>query len=85
MILDQHWRSEAACRGHAEAWIFDVTYRDKGAELERAGRVCKTCPVQRECAEWAAAEPGFEGVAAGWVWRPRGNGYAMRWAPCLVF
>lgn len=80
----ERWRRDAACRGHPEAWIFDATHRADRDVLEQAGRVCKQCPVQLECGLWAATEPGFEGVAAGWVWRSGGDGFALRWAPCLA-
>jgi hypothetical protein len=77
------WQERAACKGHPEAWIFDATIRDDPAVWLRAGHICAKCPVSTECAEWAQTEREYDGIAAGWVWRPRADGKSMKWTPCV--
>ena len=48
----QSWRRRAACRD-APAELFFPTKGRTLPEIEDAKRVCATCPVQRECLEFA--------------------------------
>jgi WhiB family redox-sensing transcriptional regulator len=63
------WRNNAACRSQDPELFFPVGTTDRAlAQLERAKAVCRTCPVQAQCLEWAMhSEPiGQEaGVCAG--------------------
>ena len=65
--IDRHRPPErvrvlAACREAATSTFFP----DRGANAERARRVCAGCPVLDDCGRWAAQRgPGLDGVWAG--------------------
>jgi WhiB family redox-sensing transcriptional regulator len=63
------WRNHAACRSQDPELFFPIGTTDRAlAQLQRAKAVCRTCPVQAPCLDWALrSEPiGQEsGVAAG--------------------
>lgn|GEM_PF-7041454 len=58
-ILDQPWRTGAACRGEGP----DL-FHDRAREAQ-AKRVCAGCPVVTECREWAMADLTALGVCGG--------------------
>lgn len=70
MTADNHWRFYAACNG--QSVLFDSVEDYNGRNhypLEKEARaVCKTCPVKKECREWAdyAREP--QGIWAGEIY-----------------
>ena len=56
------WADSAACKGmETELW-FPVRYEHGG---ESALKVCATCPVKDECAEYAIPEAGLHGIWGG--------------------
>jgi WhiB family redox-sensing transcriptional regulator len=42
-----HWMEQAACRGHPTSWWFASSTR------RHAVRICRRCPVRRECLAYA--------------------------------
>lgn len=48
------WIDAAACRGEDPELFFPVGASPVAADqTERAKRVCRSCPVRRECLRWA--------------------------------
>lgn len=62
-----NWRKEAACLAVEDKWIFNET-RPDSEDAASAAKICESCPVLRECYQWAAGEKHYEGIAAGWIW-----------------
>lgn len=60
-MQDSDWKPRAACRGdeNPDDWFATGTKHGNRRRAERAKRICKVCPVQRECGQWAekAKEP----------------------------
>lgn len=61
------WRQRAACRGVDP----DIFYPVSDEEAEDAKAICRTCPVQELCLEWALAQREKEGVWGGATERER--------------
>ncbi|MFN0092356.1 MAG: WhiB family transcriptional regulator [Acidimicrobiales bacterium] len=62
------WQAQAACRGQGvDAWFG----RCSPETHRRAVALCSTCVVNRECAEYALADPQLEGFWAGQSLRSR--------------
>lgn len=61
------WRDEAACRGASveASWWFPEGYGAQQRSPARALAVCATCPVRRECLEYALSVPERHGVWGG--------------------
>lgn len=55
------WREQAACRGMGPALFFP----ERGHSAAPAKRVCATCPVWRECLEYALAHHDRLSIAGG--------------------
>ncbi|WP_167465803.1 WhiB family transcriptional regulator [Nocardia brasiliensis] len=52
------WMEQAACAGSdPEGWATDNLPELPGERTRYAQRVCAGCPVIRQCAQWALAEP----------------------------
>lgn len=55
-----------------------MTARKRRGAAAQARRVidawCRGCAVIGACHAWAAAEPHFDGIAGGRLWRRRGEG-----------
>jgi WhiB family redox-sensing transcriptional regulator len=64
-ILDSTWFDNAACKGKTQLMFpkehKDITY------IAQARAICKSCPVQKECLEYALEFPpaDMHGVWAG--------------------
>jgi WhiB family redox-sensing transcriptional regulator len=58
---DRPWAMHAACRGMDSDWFFPGPDGDTKA----ARRVCRGCPVQEECLDWALAAGIRYGVWGG--------------------
>ena len=58
---DLDWRDDAACRGLDTSIFFPAT--EDGAEEAKA--ICRTCPVQQACLDWAIATRQEDGVWGG--------------------
>ena len=55
------WVSRGACRGAPT----DLFFPEEPGEAEAALQVCQRCPVRAECAAYALAIPGLEGIWGG--------------------
>jgi WhiB family transcriptional regulator, redox-sensing transcriptional regulator len=56
-LVREAWQQRAACRG-PDTWLFFPPSHferrgDKDAREARAKAVCRTCPVRRECLDFA--------------------------------
>ncbi|HMC39164.1 MAG TPA: WhiB family transcriptional regulator [Acidimicrobiales bacterium] len=61
------WRQKAACRGVDP----DIFYPVSDEEAEDAKAICRQCPVQGLCLEWALTNREKEGVWGGATERER--------------
>lgn len=61
------WMGRGACRAHDPSTFFPPD----GAGVERARRICATCPVRIECLEYALSEAIEHGVWGGCSERER--------------
>lgn len=61
------WQRQAACRGSARhAWTFFPTAERCVGQIARAKAVCSTCPVARECLDFALSAPEpLDGIWGG--------------------
>ena len=65
MIADG-WHEHAACRGHDPELFFpEGDVRVAGAQVEKAKRVCRACPVANPCLIYALRRPEPHGVWGG--------------------
>lgn len=66
--MTEPWRHLAACDGHnTEYWFPEqsgATPHNNPA-VRRAVQICKTCPVQTQCLEWALEKPETHGIWGG--------------------
>lgn len=64
--IDQRsWRARAACTlGETKTWVFFPGSGDRHA-VEAARKICATCPVAAECAEYATRHRGIPGIWGG--------------------
>jgi len=61
------WRQKAACRGVDPDIFFPVS----DEEAEDAKAICRSCPVQAACLEWALDSREKDGVWGGATERER--------------
>ena len=47
------WRDEAKCKGLGDLMFPTGTGAQALLEIERAKQVCHSCPIERECGEYA--------------------------------
>lgn len=61
----QHWSDEALCKGHVDM-MFPREHKDL-SYISDARRLCRQCPVRKECLEYALSFPASDqhGVWAG--------------------
>jgi WhiB family redox-sensing transcriptional regulator len=63
------WRDRAACKGPETALFFPPTSTERRDEREarerRAKSICRVCPVQRECLEYALRIGEMHGIWGG--------------------
>lgn len=58
------WVNEAACAGlDLNDW-----FPERGQSQQKAAKVCATCPVRVECAEWAKRNDIRHGIWGGWIY-----------------
>ena len=65
------WQNDAACRG-----LTNLMFPELGDQhaFREARALCDTCPVRRECLDWAMTDAApTEGVLAGLAARERGR------------
>lgn len=67
--LDLHWQDEALCRGANPDDFFPEEFERGSLEfIERATYatfICRSCPVQAECLNWAIKLGNIQGGVAG--------------------
>jgi len=61
------WRQRAACRGVDP----DIFYPVSDEDAEDAKAICRQCPVQELCLDWALSNREREGVWGGTTERER--------------
>jgi len=61
------WRAGALCSGSDP----DLWFSPGAIEHKEAKRICRDCPVRRECLEYALATPVDQGVWGGMTERER--------------
>jgi WhiB family transcriptional regulator, redox-sensing transcriptional regulator len=66
-LLDQNWRALASCSQIDPDLFFAVGAR----EHKMAKKVCRSCPVRRECLAYAMDEPVDHGIWGGMTERER--------------
>lgn len=60
------WRDHAACRGQDPDLFFPIGSTGPAlVQIEQAKAVCRRCPVQEQCLEWALNTDQTIGVWAG--------------------
>ena len=61
----QHWSDDALCKGHVDM-MFPREHKDL-SYISEARRLCRQCPVRKECLEYALSFPASDqhGVWAG--------------------
>ena len=61
----QHWSDDALCKGHVDM-MFPREHKDL-SYISDARRLCRQCPVRKECLEYALSFPASDqhGVWAG--------------------
>jgi WhiB family redox-sensing transcriptional regulator len=57
----QPWREKAKCLGMDN----DIFFNSLGNNVEKAKKICRQCPVQRQCLEWASEEQVNHGIFGG--------------------
>lgn len=67
MEIPTKWMAQGNCRNFAPAVFFPAD----GAGVDRARKVCATCPVVKTCLEYALAEHIDHGVWGGCSERER--------------
>lgn len=67
--LRENWQTKAACRGHPAAMFFaPAQFERKEARATRerkAKAVCSTCPVRKECLDYALRTHEPHGIWGG--------------------
>lgn len=61
---DATWRDRAACR-HADPELFFPDVRSAWAQVKTAKLICRGCPVQMTCLNWALASGQESGIWGG--------------------
>lgn len=65
------WQLDGACRcqpGESDRQLRhrqQLFFPGRGESAEPAKRICADCPVVKQCAQWALADHGLEGVLGG--------------------
>jgi len=60
------WQHHAACTSHDPELFFPIGSASPAlAQLERARQICRTCPVQTPCLEWAISIGADDGIWGG--------------------
>ena len=63
------WMDEARCTGMTDLFFPEVG--DSGGSVEKAKAVCSTCPVKRECLDFALDNSFMYGIWGGMSSRQR--------------
>jgi len=69
--MDRSWQPVALCRGNHSHLFFPPTTSERKEERERrelrAKAVCRVCPVQVDCLEYAVASTEQYGIWGGFT------------------
>ena len=71
MNVREPWRHQAACAGLDPEYWFPVDAPGRTPAHRRAITICKSCPVQAECLNWALDNHEFYGIWGGTTARQR--------------
>ena len=66
-LVDQNWRALGSCAGTDPNLWFSVG----ATEHRQAKRICRDCPVRRECLSYAMEAPVDHGIWGGMTERER--------------
>ncbi|MFF0492586.1 WhiB family transcriptional regulator [Nocardia sp. NPDC004068] len=62
----QAWEADAICHTHPpDLWFPNSTGAQRKADAARAITICRTCPVLRQCADFALATEMRAGIWGG--------------------
>ena len=67
LLQDQDWRSQAVCAQTDP----DLWFSPGAVEHREAKRICRECPVRRQCLSYAMEAPVDHGVWGGMTERER--------------
>ena len=67
LYVDQDWRAHASCARFDP----DLFFSPGALEHKMAKRICRECPVRRDCLAYAMEEPVDHGVWGGLTERER--------------
>lgn len=67
LLLDQDWRSQAVCAQSDP----DLWFSPGAVEHREAKKICRECPVRRQCLAYAMEAPVDHGVWGGLTERER--------------
>lgn len=60
------WAARPACQDADPELFFPITWGDRpGRSVEQAIDICRTCPVQRACLDWAVRTGEVDGIWGG--------------------
>ena len=60
------WQDLAACRGTDTDRFFPISHKNRAAaDINYAIRICKVCPVQQPCLNYALSSPQTYGIWGG--------------------
>lgn len=63
-LKDRPWLKHAACRG-LETALWHPERGDSPDGTEKAKAICATCPVKKECLDWAVTHYERHGIWGG--------------------
>ncbi len=70
-MMSDAWKDQAACRGWGVALFFPPedpraeSVGERRLRESRAKHICRSCPVQTDCLEWAIANGETRGIWGG--------------------
>lgn len=70
LTLEQQW-NETAKRAACQGVDPDLFFPERGASVVEAKKVCDSCPIQKECLEYALAVNEKHGIWGGTSERER--------------
>lgn len=65
MFDSQEWHEDAECAKPKNAEFIDNFFANKPSQQYQAKKLCDTCPVKKECAQWALNEKQLWGIWGG--------------------
>lgn len=65
IVLDQPWRLAAACRETHPKLFFPETKATMKKDQDKAKTICRTCPVQKQCLQFAMDNGIIHGIWGG--------------------